>query len=501
MSSSLRKHWWKIVAPLALIAVGAGIVLSGEEGEGRAPGLLDLRVLPAAGSQPTARDRTLLPAFDRGEDSYVARCEDGRLAVAGRARRGATVSVAGSDEQRGSFRASVPVEPGRDFEIRVGGDGEARTYRVRCLPEGFPDFDYESFRKAGQGRFMVTLPASRWVIVFDEEGVPRWWQRPEVRPLGGQVLRDGNVVWSRSFGDGYGIDPRSAHEVRSLDGELLRVIRTHGAVIDPHEHYALENGDTYVESYLPRHPVDLSEYGGPSEAAIVHAEIEQLDPEGREVWRWTSAGRIGLEETGRWWPIVITIGKPGPGGLRVFDPFHINTIEPWGDQIIVSMRHTDAVYGLDRGSGEVLWKLGGTATPESLRVIGDRYPEPFGGQHDARVSGDGELSVYDNSVRRGRPPRGVIYDLDLERRTATFRRQLTDPKVRGGSKCCGSLRAFAGGWLIGWGDTPWVTAYDGQGRITFRMRIPGATYRAIPVPPEAVTAEDLEQALEAAEST
>ena len=120
---------------------------------------------------------------------------------------------------------------------------------------------------------------------------------------------------------------------------------------------------------------------------------------------------------------------------------------------MISSRHTDAVYGIDRASGHILWKLGGTSTPESLRVVGDPANRLLGGPHDARVGSDGRLTIYDNGKGRPRLPRVVSYRLDLRRRTATYLGQLNDPEVTD-SHCCGSARELpGGGWLVSWGTT------------------------------------------------
>jgi hypothetical protein len=166
---------------------------------------------------------------------------------------------------------------------------------------------------------------------------------------------------------------------------------------------------------------------------------------------------------------------------------------------VITARHTDAVYGIDRSSGRILWKLGGKTTAHSLRVVGDPAHRLLGGPHDARVDEHGRLSVLDNGKGRPRLPRVVFYDLDLEQRTATYRGQLTDPRVTA-SHCCGSARPLPhGGWLVSWGDNPLVTGYDDQGRIAFRLHLPASTYRAVPVPVGATSAAALDRGLEALE--
>lgn len=372
---------------------------------------------------------------------------------------------------------------------------------VRCLPADFPDWKFERLRPVPPGLFTVafTDPADKrpWVIVFDEKGVPRWWYNPDTRALWAQVLRDGNIQWARSFGDGYGLDPRMAHEIRSPSGRLLRLVRTEGSIVDGHEFRELDSGNVLVDSYLPE-TADLRRVGGPRRAAIVSAEVQELDPRGRVVWRWNSRGHIGLGETGRWWRNVLSNSRRRLHGRATFDPVHINAIEPRGrDEVVISTRHTDAVYGIDRASGQINWKLGGTKTGKSLQVVGDPARKLFGGQHDVRIDADGRLSVYDNSKDRPRRPRVVFYRLDLRHNRALYRGQLNDPEVKR-SHCCGSARELSdGGWLVSWGHNPLVTGFDREGRIAFRLHLPASTFRAVPVPPGATSLRRLDRGLAA----
>lgn len=422
--------------------------------------------------RPTVSVGGLYPAFDPDRHRYVSRC------------------------------ANHPeVAPGEDFAISTSDGGERRRYRVRCLPTNFPRWRFQALRPLPPGLFVVAFRASPearpWVIVFDHTGTPRWWYSPRPRALWAQVLADGTLAWPRSYGDGYGSDPRMAYEVRSPSGEMLRAVRTQGSIIDGHEFEPLGNGNVLVDSYDPSGRVDLEPFGGPAKTSAVFAEIQEIDPEGRVVWRWNSRGHIALEETGRWWRNVLSNAKAGPAGRTVFDPVHVNSIDPRGDrELVISARHTDAVYGIDRSSGEIRWKLGGTETADSLRVLGDPAQKLLGGQHDARIGPGGVLTIYDNGKARPRDPRVVSYRLDLERGTATFLGQLNDPRIEE-SHCCGSARPLAGGgWLVSWGDNPLITGFDGEDRAAFRLELPTSTFRAVPVPSGATSIAALDRGLE-----
>jgi hypothetical protein len=380
---------------------------------------------------------------------------------------------------------------------QAGGETRDRgtwpTAHLPRLPADFPPMRFKSIRPMPFGLFVVTYSGRDdrpWVIVFDTEGRPRWWFNPDTRALWGQIVRDGSVVWARSFGDGYGLDPRMAHEVRTESGKLLRLVKTGGSIVDGHEYRELPNGNVLLDSYVPE-TADLRRVGGPRRATIVSAEAQEVDPAGKVLWRWNSRGHIALSETGRWWHSVLH--NPRRRLQReAFDPVHINSIEPRGrGEVIVSTRHTDAVYGIDRSSGEIRWKLGGSTTGKSLEVVGDPATKLLGGQHDARLDRYGRLTIFDNGKDRPRRPRVVFYKLDLAAGKAIYKGQLNDPEVKR-SHCCGSARELpGGGWLVSWGDNKLLTGFDRQGRIAFRLHLPAPTFRAVPVPPRATSVRRL----------
>ncbi|HEX6229786.1 MAG TPA: aryl-sulfate sulfotransferase, partial [Solirubrobacterales bacterium] len=383
----------------------------------------------------------LYPEFDTRRGAYVSRCGRGGapIRVAG---NGAKVTAIPSPPTGGD-RFAAP--PGSDFEIRVDDGEKRRSYTVRCLPADFPQWRFEPVGDPSPGLFVVSFRATprekAWVIVFDHEGVPRWWYSPETHVLWAQILSDGIVSLARSFGDGYGLDARMAHEIRSLSGDLIRLVRTRGSLTDGHELHELPNGNFLLASYAPDPRVELRTVAAwtkrrpPDRAAVVFAEIQEVGRGGRVAWRWNSRGRIALGETGRWWRSVLVNPKSSRFG-ETFDPVHINSIEPHGpNRLVISTRHTDAVYGIDRSSGRIIWKLGGKETAKSLRVIDDPAGKLFGGPHDARIGPDGRLTILDNGKGRPRLPRVVSYRLDLARGTATYLGQLTDPRVTS-SHCC-----------------------------------------------------------------
>jgi hypothetical protein len=170
------------------------------------------------------------------------------------------------------------------------------------------------------------------------------------------------------------------------------------------------------------------------------------------------------------------------------DVYHFNSMENDGDGMVISLRHEDAVYRIDKATGAVDWKVGGTTTADSLTVVGDPAVSSgtgiFGGQHDARIYSDGTLTVHDNGTRRSRPPRSVRYSIDETANTATLLERVTDLEAPN-SGCCGGSRKLPGGnWVMAWGQNPFVTELTPAGgrvyKVTFTQGL--FSYRANPVP-------------------
>ena len=335
-------------------------------------------------------------------------------------------------------------------------------YRVRCLPADFPEWSYRAYDKVPTGRFLVSLrpepvaTSRSWAIVFDGAGTPRWWDSSVYNSLGGQILPGGTVQLARGFGDGFGQDPRTSHEIKSLDGRVIRTIRTKGTPTDGHEYYRLPNGNALLMSYRPRMGVDLTGVGLGADEGVLDGEIQEVTPQGDVVWRWNSAEHVEPEETPeRWWKKLRGNPHPDPLGRARYDTFHLNSIEPWGGQYVISSRHTDRVYGISRRSGEVLWTFGGIKGPNSLELVGED-PEasyPLAGNHDARIVDGNVLTVHDNGTNlanRKRPPRLVRYRLDLEQRTATFLSEVRDTEVAPAATAAEvPVNSVTGGWSPG----------------------------------------------------
>ena len=460
---------------------------------------------PAAGQVRVSAKPNLYPSFQTGVTNYVSRCGAGsRLRVAVRASGGDRVAVADRPPRGGDFAVKVRRRAGADFRLRVQSPTGSKTYYVRCLPRHFPNWTWQ---RSGtpQAQWYVVAPVGRsahgYAAIFDTNGVPVWWRHSsKYGPWDAKLLPNGDLAWTRYYlDDRFGIRPTAGFEEHRLDGRLARMIRAVGNPTDTHDLEMLPNGHYLVITYRARRGVDLRAYGGPRRAKVYDGEIQELTRSGKLVWTWRSKDHIGLSEAARWLKIQVKQRESQLKRNRSFDLVHLNSVEPDGAGFVVSARQLDAVFRIDKRTGAITWKLGGTKRPESLSIVGDPYgTTPFGGQHDARLYGDGTLTVYDNETYRDREPRAVRYRIDPQARTATFLEQVTNPEATW-SGFAGSARKLPGGdWVICWGGLPLITEQAPGGATVAHLyfRDLKYSYRAFPVPAGRLSASALRRAMD-----
>ena len=371
----------------------------------------------------------------------------------------------------------VPLKAGQSF--RVGNQN------VRCLPADFPTWNPHRAGATTTRLFAATVGA--YAVIADGNGIPVWWMRSPTgaAPFDAKVLDADTIAWTYSFGSPFRTN--ASYDLRGLDGRLQRTVG--GDTLDEHDLEPLANGDYLAIVYSPRNGVDLSPIGGPSNSNVLDGEIREIQPDGTVVWRWSTKDHVAVDESAPEAGIVL--------GGQPYDLVHMNSVQDDGDGLVFSARHLDAVYRVDKATGAIDWKLGGTHTPQSLAFVDDPIGG-FGGQHDARIDADGTLTVHDNQLFKGPPPRAARYRIDPQAGTATLLSQVTDPQVQS-SQCCGSARTVPDGHtLVSWGQQPRIAEYDASGTPVLTVDLGSDfSYRAAPVTGDAPTVEQLRAGMDA----
>jgi len=392
----------------------------------------------------------------------------------------------------GSGSAPPDMELLRELTGQVGTPPRGEVPRYRSRPDLRPP-EIQVFRsRATQPGYIFIAPKRVFgarprpglqsgPMIVDNEGRPVWFARNErgnVTDLRVQQL-DGRPVltWWQGravLGTGEGV-------VQIVDSSYrpVRTVRAgNGYQLDFHETTITPQGTLLGIVYNPVRR-DLRFVGGPREARVVDAVIQEIDiTTGLVMAEWHSLGTIGLRES----------YAPIPRGADpLYDYVHANSVvlTPDGD-LLVSGRELWAGLVIDRTTGALKARIGGKRS--DYRMVGSAR---FAYQHDIQMPAPGLLRVFDNEAapRVRSESRSLFLRLDETRKRATVARSDThepNPLLSGtqGNSQALDDRGLRASVFVGWGSQGYFTEFDANGSIVFDARIARGqdTYRAYRFP-------------------
>jgi hypothetical protein len=340
----------------------------------------------------------------------------------------------------GSIFLAPKRGPGQGGPLIIGDDGEPIWFHPLPGGERATDFRMQQY----QGRNVLT-----------------WWQ--------------GKATGGR--GEGVGVIADESYRI-------IKTVRTgNGVRADLHEFTITPRGTALLLSYHDR-AADLTAWGGRKRGTVVDGVVQEVDiATGKVLFQWRALGAIRRDES--------YVGAPG--GRGAWDYVHLNSVDENADgDLLVSARHTHAVYKISRATGKVVWRLGGRRS--SFEMGGGSH---FALQHDARFEPDGTIRVFDNSSRRLRARSRVIWlDVDTAKRTATLVKERRHPaRVLAGTQS-NAQDLPNGDLFVGWGSQGRISEFNAGGTLLLDLNLPIGwdTYRAYreqwtgrpPIPPKAV---------------
>ena len=411
----------------------------------------------------TADGRTLILAPDRpfaGGESVRVRLDPGFFWATGTAPSPATFSFSISPLERSAaalaaIAASDPLE--RHF---------ASPSHSTDAPDGFPAITTITYAPPAPGSlFLATIafdpsPRQYFRSILDNAGAPLYAE--ESACLDFKQQPNGLFTFfDRARGCFLAMD--SSYSV--VDSFKVG----NGYATDLHELRLLPDGHALLMAY-DAEPVDMSAVvpGGRTDAIVIGLIVQELDASKQVVFQWRSWDHFAI-------PDATHEDLTAP----VIDYVHGNALEVDADgQLLLSCRHMDEITKIDRTTGNLIWRWGGSHN--QFAFLGDTLR--FSHQHAIRRLANGHYTLYDNgNFHTPNFSRAVEYDLDAVNRTARAVWQYRNsPDVYGNSM--GYVQRLADGHtLISWGAASTaVTEVDAAGHKVMDVFLPPGqfTYRA-----------------------
>jgi hypothetical protein len=372
----------------------------------------------------------------------------------------------------GAYGVSRLVAPGPEaflasWRVADGADGAARHFHSAPGLTPATVYDLAGNPPRTTGEYLFAGPAAiggaqSGPMIMDNTGEPVWCSQVTnggwltnfaTHTYRGEpvlIWWEGRVLTGYGFGEAVILD-RSYREIARVRG-------ANGHHVDLHELTLTDRGTALFTCPPVTTPRDLSAIGGSAGAAVRESIFQEVDvATGRLVREWRSLGHVDPSESYR---------SPDEN----FDYMHLNSIVVTADgNLIVSGRHTWALYKLHRATGAVMWRLGGKRTQFDMG-----RSTQFAWQHDGRMPSGSLVTVFDNGDdgrTKTHPTRGLALTVHERARRVTLKRaNLRQHQVD--ATAMGSARHLGNGHMaVGWGSAPYVSEFDAGGDVLVDLRI------------------------------
>lgn len=311
-----------------------------------------------------------------------------------------------------------------------------------------PDFHYNKTGTTDPGNLILSAGGKTCLIASDEgellwnlDDPPPFVTNCLIQKLNGKDVIVYNEAYftDQNVGFGYGTvvirdDTYNViHNVTLTDPELTNSRDGNWAsVIDYHESTLTEDDTILVIAYNATQ-MDLSPLGGPKNGWLHAPLIYEIDVKTNDVvYRWDVMEHVPLQTTHAFFG-----GVHGTGTSRdkVWDPYHINSIQGYRNGFLFSIRNAGLAVYVDKSTGQVEWTLDGVEGKGDFKIQGNNK-ELFNWQHHIRIQDNVHndrqiVTVFNNfnDEQSGRnESRGVILDLDMHAKTVSERATFLSPE-------------------------------------------------------------------------
>jgi len=361
---------------------------------------------------------------------------------------------------------------GRTHERRRVQAVAAAAQATSAAPAVFTVLVDEPGQAAGDV-FLTDMGDTAATLIADNRGTALWtsagarsYANMRLQTYQGRPV----ITWWESHSTGLAAYADGQTVIEDVAHNVVARVQKHGDVSpDEHEFVITPRGTAYIVSYV-RTRTDLRAVKGPKDGLIMNGVFEEVDlATGEVLHHWESLDHVPVTES--------HAGVP-EDPTEPYDYFHINSVAPTPDgNVIISARHTWAVYKVDLATGAVRWRLGGKRSdfdlPGSAR---------FAWQHDAQFEDPTTLRLFDNGSDGEQEvtdeSQVLWFSLDEAGRKARLVRRLVHPAKISALAMGNAQRLDNGNLFVGWGTAQRISEFAEDGTLLFDATLPDVSYRA-----------------------
>lgn len=230
---------------------------------------------------------------------------------------------------------------------------------------------------------------------------------------------------------------------------------------DEHELLLMDNGHALMMGYDPQ-IIDMSEIvpGGDTAATVIGMVIQELNENKEVIFQWSTFDHFSILDA-----------THTNFTSSIIDCVHSNALSVESDgNIMMSSRNMDEITKINRTTGDIIWRLGGSNN--QFTFINDT--NRFSHQHSIRRVSPTNIILFDNgNFHTPQFSRAVEYTLDEVNKTCTLVWEFRNtPTVQ--AYAMGNVQRLPNGnTVIGWGTSvPTMTEVDPSGQKIYEISFP-----------------------------
>lgn len=277
----------------------------------------------------------------------------------------------------------------------------------------FRDLDLTTLRHPSPGYYLISPNAMDSLSFMDNSGKNVF--KTFVGPHANVQAYNGRFV-THYVGGGSGGETKAGFVRRNVSLAAIDTMRPAAPYTTDFHEGKMWTDSTYIILANSSVPMDMSAVvaGGSPNASIFNCIIQERTFDGRTKFTWNALDYI---------PVTDATEDVNLRDLFI-DYIHINSIwKDTDDNLIVSCRHLDEVIKINRNTGAIMWRLGGTKSKGNQFTFLNDTTAGFVGfshQHSVARTSKGTLLMFDNGNLKGVPrkSRAVEYEIDAVAMTA-----------------------------------------------------------------------------------
>ena len=347
---------------------------------------------------------------------------------------------------------NIKLNIGDDIVIKSFNEkNEPIIYTVHYSPLDLPEINVITKNNPSEGYIFINLfhlstsipNSTNYIAILNNDGFPVYYKKTNNQIINFKHFETSTNQKRYSYNDNtlgkIIVMDENFKEINQLE---LQPNNGHGAIRTDNHDFIYFNDNHYIlPAYVSRTGVDMTTYGGASSVELLDFAFQEI-LNGQVVFEWNSANFPEfLQHTD---PIYYNQFATNPK----VDYFHFNSIaiDPNDNNFIVSARHMNQIYKINRTTGQIMWRFGGSN--DDFNLIGnDKISHP----HHATILANGNLLLFDNGVTKTpQQSRIVEFDIDENNLTATIVNQYTETgryfDIMGSAQ-----KLENGNYFIGWG--------------------------------------------------